>query len=79
MRVLWLIGIFLSLPGYAAEEQILIDPKIQKAYIRLMDGEKILTGKVSQGQWLSLCQGLGQNLLANASSPGFLAEYICQR
>jgi hypothetical protein len=79
MRVFWLITFLLSLPGYAAEDLIPIDPKTQKAYIRLLDGEKILSGEVSQGQWLRLCQGLGQNLLANASSPGFLAEYSCQR
>jgi hypothetical protein len=79
MRIVWLIALFLSLPGYAAEDLVPIDPKLQKAYIRLQDGEKILTGEVSQGQWLRVCQGLGQNLLANASSPGFLAEYICQR
>jgi hypothetical protein len=79
MRILWLIALFLSLPGHAAEDQVRIDPKNQKAYIRLQNGEKILSGETSQGQWLRLCQGLGQNLLVNNSSPGFLAEYICQR
>ncbi|WP_218110116.1 hypothetical protein [Oligoflexus tunisiensis] len=71
--------LFLSLPGHAAEEYVPVDPKNQKAYIRLQDGAKILSGETSQAQWLRLCQGLGQNLLANNSSPGFLAEYLCQR
>jgi hypothetical protein len=79
MRILLLIALILAIPGHAAEDLIPIDPKTQKAYIRLQNGEKILNGEVSQGQWLRLCQGLGQNLLANNSSPGFLAEYICQR
>lgn len=79
MRILGLIALILSLPGQAAEETLPIDPKNQKAYIRLQNSEDILNGETSQGRWLRLCQGLGQNLLANNSSPGFLSEYICQR
>jgi hypothetical protein len=73
------MAMLFSVPGHAAEDLIRIDPKNQKAYIRLHEGEKILSGETSQGQWLRLCQGLGQNLLASNSSPGFLAEYVCQR
>ncbi len=79
MRILWFIAFILSMPGQAAEELIRIDPKSQKAYIRLQNSDDTLSGETSQGRWLRLCQGLGQNLLANNSSPGFLAEYICQR
>jgi hypothetical protein len=79
MRYLWIIVLFLAWPVQAAGEYITIDPRTQKAYIRLQDGAKVLSGGTSQAQWLRLCQGLGQNLLANNSSPGFLAEYLCQR
>ncbi|HYX31708.1 MAG TPA: hypothetical protein VE954_01250 [Oligoflexus sp.] len=79
MRCLWLILLFIALPGHAAEDVLTLDAITQKAYIRLQNADKILSGETSQAQWLRLCQGLGQNLLVNNSSPGFLAEYICQR